>query len=318
MTLLDIALFGQTAVLMGTPLLLAALGEILTEKAGHMNLGVEGMMLAGAAAGFIAGFYTNSPALAFAAAGAAGAAGALIYAVLTVSLRANQIVTGFVLTIFLSGVANFVGSDLGNSTLGDGFTSVGDGGSFFSSIPFFGPVLFEQSRYVHFSLIMAAAVWIYLNKTSPGLSLRMVGENPSSADAAGIPVTFYKYSHILAGGFLCGAGGACLTLVIVKRWQESATAGMGWIAIALVIFAAWGPLKAVFGAYLFGALRGLSFKIQNAPISIGGRSLSVPAQILDLLPYIMTVVALILITLGKKRENQPPRSLGKPYFREER
>jgi simple sugar transport system permease protein len=319
MSLEGAALFFQTSILMGTPLLLAALGEILTEKAGHLNLGVEGMMLAGAVTGFIVGYYTENQALAFAAAGAAGAAGALIFAVLTVTFRANQIVTGFVLTIFLSGVANFAGNDLGNSTLGAGFSGAAEWlPNALSEIPFLGTALFRQSPYVHLSLILALAARLYLNKTRFGLALRMVGENPSAADAAGIPVALYKYVHILAGGFFCGTGGACLTLVIVRRWQESVTAGMGWIAIALVIFAAWDPLRAIFGAYLFGALRGVSFKIQNLPISVGGHSISIPAQILDLLPYIMTIVVLVLITLSKKRENQPPKWLGRPYFREER
>lgn len=320
MAVLDAALFCQTAVLMGTPLLLAAVGEILTEKAGHLNLGVEGMMLVGAFAGFVVGDYTGNPVLAFWASGAAGVAGSLIFAFLTVSLRSNQIVTGFVLTIFLSGVANFLGNGLGNSTLSVDFTAVVRSRPvpLLSDLPFWGIVFFRQSPYVYFSLAAAVAAWIYINKTRFGLSLRMVGESPPAADASGIPVTLYKYVHILAGGFFCGLGGACLTLVIVPRWQESVTAGMGWIAIALVIFATWNPLKAIFGAYLFGALRGVSFKIQNIPISIGGRSLSIPSQILDLLPYVMTILVLILITLGKKKENQPPRWLGKPYFREDR
>jgi simple sugar transport system permease protein len=320
MTTTDAALLFQTAVVAGTPLLLAAIGEILAEKAGHLNLGVEGMMLAGAAFGFITGYYTNSPALAFIAAGTAGAAGALVFAVLTVTFRANQVVTGFVLTIFLSGISNFAGRNLGNSTLSAEFADAIGARAvpMLSKIPFLGPSLFQQSPYVYFSLAASALVWLYINKTRFGLSLRVVGENPSAADTYGIPVTLYKYAHILAGGFFCGAGGACLTLVIVRRWQESVTAGMGWIAIALVIFATWNPLKAIGGAYFFGILRGVAFKVQNVPLSINGHRFSIPAQLLDLLPYVMTILVLVLITLGKKQENQPPRWLGRPYFREER
>ncbi|MPN55609.1 hypothetical protein SDC9_203293 [bioreactor metagenome] len=146
----------------------------------------------------------------------------------------------------------------------------------------------------------------------------MVGENPSAADLAGINVTLYKYVHIIVGGILCGIGGACLTLLIVPRWQESVTAGMGWIAIALVIFSTWDPRKAIFGAYLFGALRGLVFKLQNIPLHIGGVEISIPSQILDLLPYIMTIVVLVITTFGRKKENMAPLWLGRPYFREDR
>jgi simple sugar transport system permease protein len=316
----DAALFFQTAIIMGTPLLFATLGEILTEKAGHLNLGVEGMMLMGASFGFFVGYNTGSPALAVAAAGLAGSLGALIFAILTATFRTNQMVTGFTLTIFLTGIANFLGNSLGNLTLPGEFTAAMGPVSIpgLSGIPFLGVALFQQNAYVYFGLIAAVAAWFYINKTRFGLSLRMVGENPSAAEAAGIRVTLYKYMHILAGGFLCGLGGACLTLVIVPRWQESVTAGMGWIAIALVIFATWNPLKAIFGAYLFGALRCLTFKLQNVPLQIGGWQISIPSQLLDLLPYVMTIVVLVLTTMGRRREMSAPGWLGKPYFREDR
>ncbi|MDR2162686.1 MAG: ABC transporter permease [Clostridiales Family XIII bacterium] len=305
---------------MGTPLLLATVGEILTEKAGHINLGVEGMMMIGAVTGFLVGFATNDPLLAALAAGMSGFLSSQIFAFLTVSLKANQLVAGFVLTIFLTGLANLIGSNYGNATLSSEFTqkigAVAVPG--LSRIPLIGPALFHQSIIVYLGIFIAVSAWVYLNKTRFGLSLKVVGENPSFADDAGIPVAVYQYVHIGIGGFLSGMAGACLTLVIVPRWQETVTAGMGWIAIALVIFATWNPSRAIFGAYLFGALKGLAFKFQGTSIEIGGASLSLPSQILDLFPYIITIAVLIAITLGKRRENQPPRWLGKAYFREER
>jgi simple sugar transport system permease protein len=278
------------------------------------------MMLMGASFGFFTAYNTGSPLLAVLAAGLAGAAGALVFAVLTVTFRTNQMVTGFTLTIFLTGIANFLGNSLGNLTLSPEFIKAVGPRAIpgLAQIPFLGVALFQQNDYVYFGLIAAVAVWFYLYMTRFGLSLRMVGENPSAAEVAGIRVTGYKYIHIILGGFLCGLGGACLTLVIVPRWQESVTAGMGWIAIALVIFATWNPFKAILGAYLFGGLRCLTFKLQNVPLEIGGFQISIPSQILDLLPYVMTIVVLVLTTMGKRRENSAPGWLGKPYFREDR
>ncbi|MDR1778875.1 MAG: ABC transporter permease [Clostridiales Family XIII bacterium] len=316
----DIGLFLQTAIIMGTPMLYATLGEILAERSGSLNLGVEGMMMTGALAGFLVGTTTNSPLLAVLCAGLVGAMGSMIFAVLTVSLKANQLVAGFVLTIFLSGLANLIGSGYGNSTLPKTFTSKISAIHIpgLSEIPLLGPAIFEQSILVYLGILTAVVLWLYMNKTRFGLSLRVVGENPSFADNAGIPVTLYKYVHIGAGGFLAGVGGSCLTLLIVPRWMESITAGMGWISIALVIFALWSPARAVFGAYFFGALRGLVFKLQSAPITISGKAFYIPAQILDLLPYLMTILVLVLITLGKRKENRPPLWLCRPYFREDR
>lgn len=320
MSVSDIALFFQTAIIMGTPLLYATLGEIITEKAGHLNLGVEGMMIMGASFGFFIGYNTGNPLLAVVVAGLAGGLGALIFAILTVTFRANQTVTGFTLTIFCTGLANLLGNSLGNLTLSPEFIESMGPKSIpgLANIPFLGEALFQQSLYIYFGLIAAVVVWVYLNKTRYGLALRVVGENPSAADLAGINVTLYKYVHIIIGGVLCGIGGACLTLLIVPRWQESVTAGMGWIAIALVIFSTWDPRKAIFGAYLFGALRGLTYKLQNVPLQIGGVEISVPSQILDLLPYIMTIVVLVITTFSRKKENAAPSWLGRPYFREDR
>jgi simple sugar transport system permease protein len=316
----DAGLFLQTAFIMGTPLLYATLGEILAEKSGSLNLGIEGMMMIGAFCAFLTGFTTGSPLLAVCAAGAAGLLASMIFAVLTVSLKANQIVAGFVLTIFLTGLANLLGSSYGNSVLPTEFTAklraIAIPG--LSELPVVGPALFNQGLLVYFGIFAALVVSLYLHRTRFGLSLKAVGENPAFADNAGIPVTLYKYVHIGVGGFFSGVGGACLTLTIVPRWQESVTAGMGWIAVALVIFAVWDPLRALFAAYLFGALKGLVFKLQGVPIRLFGLSLVVPSQTLDLLPYVATVLVLVLIMLGKRRENRPPAWLGRAYVREER
>ena len=318
--LLSFELFLQTSVQMGTHILFAILGGILCEKVGNLNLGVEGMMLLGASFGFLIALLTGNPLLAVFVAGVAGALGALIYAVITVTFRGNQVVTGLVLTIFGTGVSGMLGRTLSGNALPETVTD------FFavkaipglSQIPIIGKMFFEQGIYCQAALIAAILIYIYLNKTNVGLNTRMVGENPAAADASGISVTRYKYCNILAGGFFCGVGGAYLSLAFVPRWQDNITSGAGWIAVALVIFSTWNPLKAIISAYLFGALRGVGFKLQNIGIPIGEKSVIIPSQLLDMLPYIATVIVLVVISMRHKKENQPPQSLGNPYFREER
>ena len=308
--MITLMLFLQTSVQMGTHILLAILGGILCEKAGHTNLGIEGMMLLGAVAGFATALATSNPFLAVFAAGLAGAAGALIYAFITVTLRGNQIVTGLVLTIFGSGVSGFCGKSLSGKALSESFQAVFKPAPIplLSKIPFIGEILFNQSIYVYGAIILAVFIFLYLNYTRNGLNLRAVGENPAAADASGIQVSAVKYAHILAGGFLCGLGGAYLSLVFVPRWQENITAGAGWIAVALVIFCTWNPLKAILAAYAFGALRGIGFKFQSI----------MNPQLLDMIPYLATIIVLLFINLQKKKEHHPPAALGTAYFREER
>lgn len=309
----EISLFLQTSVQMGTHILLAIVGGILCEKVGHINLGIEGMMLMGAAVGFSVSCSTSNALLAVLAAGAAGMAGALIYAFITVTLRGNQVVTGLVLTIFGTGVAGFIGKFVSGSTIPAEVSKVFKAYDIplLSDIPIIGKALFGQSIYVQGAIIIAILAFIYMRKTKWGLNMRAVGENPAAADASGVNVTLYKYVHILAGGFLCGLGGAYLSVVFLTTWQDNVTAGAGWIAVALVIFSTWNPLKAIFAAYLFGVLKGLNFKLQ-------GWGITVPSQFLEMLPYAATIVVLIFITLQKKKEHQPPKALGNPYFREER
>ena len=314
------ALFLQTAVQLGTPILFGTLGGILNEKAGHLNLGVEGMMLMGASFGYLMGYHTASPLLAILCAGLAGLFGALIYAFLTVTLKANQIVTGLSLTVFGTGFSGYLGQTISKFKLPEAISTslatvkiplLGD-------IPLLGTAIFTQSIYVHISLLLAILIYFYIRRTSFGLNLRMVGESPAAADASGVNVSVYKYVHILAGGFLCGLGGAFLSLVFVPSWQENITAGAGWIAVALIIFATWNPIRAIFGAYFFGALRAIGFKLQALDLKLFGRDFDIPAQLLDMIPYIATIVVLIIITFRKKRETQAPHWLGLPYFREER
>jgi ABC-type uncharacterized transport system permease subunit len=301
------------AVISGTPLLFATLGELITEKSGNLNLGVEGMMLMGAVMGFSVGLWSGNPIMAVSGAILAGAAGAAIFAFLTVSLRANQVVTGLALTIFGTGFASFMGKNyVGKVTpeaIKSFFTPVEI--PLLSDIPFIGSVLFKHDVFVYFGYVAILVSTIYLFKTRNGMNLRAVGENAAAADASGINVNLYKYVHIIIGGALCGLGGAYLSLVTIPVWQEGVTSGRGWIAVALVIFASWNPTKAMLGAFLFGGLDILGFRLQSQGIQIS-------QYLIDMLPYVATVVVLILSTKNNKKEDRPPQDLGIPYFREER
>lgn len=306
-------IFLAAAIQAGTPLLFATLGEILTEKSGNLNLGVEGLMLIGAVMGFLVGHYTQSPVLAMFAAAAGGAFGSLIFAVLTVTMRANQVVAGLSITILGSGISGFIGQTLVGEVLPATFTQ------FFNpikipvlgDIPVVGKLFFTQNIYVYLGLVVAILMTLYLFKTKLGLNLRVVGENPYAADASGINVDLYKYIHILAGGALCGLGGAYLSLVYVPAWQENVTAGRGWIAVALVIFSSWNPIKAIFGAYLFGGLDIVGFRIQQLGIPIS-------QYLIDMLPYLVTIMVLIYDSTRKTGAAKAPEGLSAPYFREER
>lgn len=308
----DITNFLIATIASGTPLLFATLGEILTEKVGNLNLGVEGMMIMGASFSFVVGMSTGSALLALLAGMAAGGLAALIYAFLTVSLRTNQVVTGLSLTIFGTGLADFVGKTVTGKTL----PTVVTGLYMPVKLPLLGDIpvigaLFNQSILVYFGYIVAIVMWIYLYRTSAGLRARAVGENPGSADAAGISVSRNKYIHICIGGILSGIAGAYLSLYYSPTWQPGITGGMGWIAVALVIFSVWNPMRAILGAYVFGGLKIIGFQFQKMGIDI-------PASIVDMLPYIVTVLVLIFVSIRQSRKNPPPGSLGNAYFREER
>lgn len=301
------------AVIAATPILLGMLGELLTEKVGHLNLGVEGMMLMGAIISFRVGYATNSPVLALVGALVAGAAGAAIYAILTISLKANQVVTGLTLTIFGGGFATFVGKSVSGVPLPTEMRHAFDPIAIpiLSKIPIIGPAFFNQDVIVYLTYAIIIAIAYYLNKTRIGLNARAVGENAGAADASGIDVNKYKYFNVIIGGAICGLGGAYMTLSTIPVWQENVVAGRGWIAVALVIFASWKPGKAALGALLFGLLSILGYRLQAQGIAIS-------QYLVDMIPYIATIVIVILSTRKNRREDQPPGDLGNAYFREDR
>lgn len=312
--------FLVAAILAGTPLLFGTLGEILNEKSGHLNLGVEGMMSLGACAGFMIGYATDNFLFALVAAFVAGALGGLLYAVLTVTFMANQNVTGLTLTIFGIGLANFIGyyyialSESGTLKLPEHITQQMRSVSipFLSSIPVVGELLFSYNPFVYIGIILACILGYYLKHTKTGLSVRAIGENPAAADAAGIKVTRLKYFNICLGGGICGLGGA-YTIMITNGgvWISNPVGGLGWIAVALVIFANWKPLNAILGSFLFGAFRILKYYVSKDFIPI-------PDAFYDMLPFIITAVVLIIASMRNTRENSQPAGCGINYFREER
>jgi len=309
------------AVLYGTPLLFAALGELLAERSGVLNLGVEGMMLVGAVMGFwavqsldAAGGVSLTGALVVAA--LAGAAMALIHAFLVITLRANQIVSGLALTIFAgaAGLSSYLGNDLNlsGSPADHAFSGLDVAG--LEDLPVLGPIVFDQSALVYLSWALVVAIGLYLARTRPGLNVRAVGEAPASADAMGIDVTTYRYTHTLAGGALAGVGGACFSLQITPQWVSGLTGGAGWIAVALVIFAFWRADLCLVGAYLFGAFSALPSTLQAR-----GWLTNIPSEVFSSLPYVMTVLVLVAVSSGAgRRRLGAPAALGIPYVREER
>jgi general nucleoside transport system permease protein len=304
------------AVLYGTPLLYAALGELLAEKSGVLNLGVEGMMLVGAAMGFWAVQHTSSLLGAVLVAAVAGAAMALIHAFLVITLRANQIVSGLALTIFAgaAGLSSYLGNDL---NIADQPAKHSFGGVLphsWRTARIVGPILLNQSALVYGSWVCVGVVALYLNRTRLGLNVRSVGESPAAADAMGINVTAYRYAHTLAGGAFAGVAGACFTLSITPQWVDGITAGAGWIAIALVIFAFWRPVLCLVGAYFFGAFSAIPLTFQARGILKG-----IPPELFQSLPYVMTIIVLVAVSsAGARRRLGAPASLGTPYVREER
>ena len=276
-----------SAVVYGTPLLYAALGELLAERSGVLNLGVEGMMLVGAVMGFWAVQRSGSLLVAILVAAVAGGAMALIHAFLVITLRANQIVSGLALTIFAgaAGLSSYLGNDLNIADQPAKHTFGPILPHSWQTAGFIGPVLFDQSELVYASWVCVAVVAVYLSRTRPGLNLRAVGESPEAADAMGIDVARYRYAHTVAGGAFAGVGGAAFTLAITPQWVDGITAGSGWIAIALVIFAFWRPTLCLVGAYFFGAFSAIPLTFQARGILSG-----VPPELFQSLPYVMTVV----------------------------
>ena len=334
----DFASFLPRAVMQGIPLLYGSTGEILTEKSGNLNLGIPGVMYVGGICGVIGAFFYEQsvPAAEMSALAAIGIpmlcslAGSLlmglIYCLLTVTLRANQNVTGLALTTFGVGVGNFFGGSLNKLAGGVGQVSVAVTSQAFrnyslSLVNFFdgftgklrlGTLLFSYGFLTYVAIILAVAIWFFLSKTRTGLSLRAIGENTATADAAGINVTKYKYLATCIGAGISGLGGTYYVMNYIKgTWENQGTIeALGWLAVALVIFATWKSLRAIWGSYLFGVL----YWAYNY---IPGLSRST-LELFKMLPYVVTIIVLLMVSMRKKKEDQPPAHLGLPYFREER
>lgn len=293
------------------PIGLAGLGELLAERSGVLNLGVEGMMLLGAVTAFLVGDKTGSAMFALVVGSLAGASLALVHAFLSITLRASQIVSGLSLTIFGTGVATFIGKSIEGQPLDPSLPVISWGP--LANIPVLGPVLFDQDIMIYGVALLSVLIWFYLHRTRTGLALRSVGESPATADSMGINVTVMRYFHTVVGGVLAGAAGAYLILQVVPSWsQAGTTSGLGWIALALVVFASWDPVRVLLGAFLFGFSRQLNFYFQ-------GKGVDIPAEFLAMLPYVLAIVVLVLWGSRDLRRNAgAPAALGLPYVRDER
>jgi len=287
-----------------TPILLAAIGELVVEKAGVLNLGVEGMMILGAICGFAVAVETGSPALGFVAAALAGAAFSMIFGVLTQFLLSNQVATGLALTLFGLGLSALIGQgyvglkapDVPRLDL-----------PVLSDLPVLGPILFSHDAMLYLSLLIVLAVWLFLTRTRGGLILRAVGEGHDAAHALGYKVIRIRLAAIAFGGACSGLGGAYLSLLRVPQWTEGMTAGAGWIALAIVVFASWRPFYVLIGAYLFGGIVVLELNLQAAGVNI-------PVDLLAASPYLVTILVLVLMSRSKSRAAlNAPADLGRSF-----
>ena len=294
-----------TIITASTPLLLAATGELVTEKAGVLNLGVEGMMLVGAIAAFATAVSTGSGLLAILVGAFSGVAVAAIFAVLTLTFLANQVATGLALTIFGVGLSALIGSSFVGISL-EPLPQLNV--EFLSTLPILGELLFGHDVLVYLSFIMILLAGYFLSKTRPGLILRAVGESHDSAHALGYSVVTVRYLAVLFGGFMSGLAGSYLSLVYTPLWAENMTAGRGWIALALVVFGTWRAGRIAFGAYLFGAITILQLHVQ-------GWGINIASQFMTMLPYIATVIVLVFISSDKiKIRINAPQSIGKVFY----
>jgi len=287
-----------------TPVLLAATGELVTEKSGVLNLGVEGMMIVGAVAGFATAVATGSPVLGFLGAALAGAAMASLFAFLTQVLLSNQTATGLALTLFGLGLSALAGKGFeGVRPPPSGKVPFGP----LSDLPGIGPILFGHDWVVYLSLLLVVATWAFLKYSRAGLVLRAVGENHDAAHALGYRVVAVRALALAFGGALAGLGGAYLSLVRVPQWTEGMTAGAGWIALAIVVFASWKPERVLIGAYLFGGITALQLQLQAAGYAI-------PVHILSMAPYVITILVLVILS-ATHRHGAPaaPAALGRSF-----
>jgi simple sugar transport system permease protein len=286
------------------PIMLAAIGELVAEKAGVLNLGVEGMMIIGAVCGFVGAVETGSPLAGFVAGAAAGAGLSLIFAGLTQLLLANQVATGLALTLFGLGLSSLIGQGyVGIKPPPTGDVPFGP----LAGIPVLGTILFDHDPLVYVSVLMVAAVWAVLRFTRAGLILRAVGENHDAAHALGYPVQRVRLLAILFGGAMAGLGGATISLIRVPQWTDGITAGAGWIALAIVVFASWKPWRVLVGAYLFGGITVLQLNLQAA----GAR---IPVEYLSMSPYLITILVLVVMSADRGRAAlRAPAALGRNF-----
>ena len=301
---IDPTLLIASLMVASVPIILAAIGELVVERAGVLNLGVEGMMIVGAVCGFIAAVESGSPVVGFVGGALGGAVLSLIFAVLTLVMLANQVATGLALTLFGLGVSSMIGQNyVGIKPPGTGDIAFGP----LEDIPVIGPILFSHDWVVYFSLAMVAVVWWVLRATRAGLVLRAVGESHDAAHALGYKVRRIRVLAILFGGAMAGMGGAYISLVRVPQWTDGITAGAGWIALAIVVFASWRPWRALIGAYLFGGITVLQLNLQAAGAKI-------PVEYLSMSPYLITILVLVIISSGKGRAaTGAPACLGQNF-----
>ncbi len=291
-------------------LYLAALGEVIAERAGVLNLGVEGMMAMGAVSGFLVGLETGNPWLALIAGIIVGALTSGLHALLSVVLGADQVVSGLALTIFGLALAAFIGKDKVGTPPEGTFEPLPVPG--LSEIPWVGEIFFQQPPVVYLTALAGLGAWYVLNRTRVGLGLRAAGESAATADAAGHSVVGLRVGAVMVGGAFAGASGAYLSLSLAPGWTEGMTAGRGWIAVALVIFGAWSPGRAALGALLFGATLALEPRLQTFGVDIS-------PILLSMLPYLLTIAALLLLSIRSRNRPSPaPAAIGIPYRREER
>lgn len=300
----EMALLLAATLHAGTPLALAGLGLLINERAGVLNLGAEGLMLMAAVAGFAVAFHTGSDTVAFIAAAGVGALAAAVFGALVIWLGTNQYATGLALSLFGAGLSAFVGVAYVGKKLED---RVDHPVPFLSDLPFLGLAIFRQHPMVYITVVITAALAWWLFRTRSGLVIRSVGESPESAHALGYRVRWLRLGSVMAGGALCGVAGAYLSVVYAPLWVEGMVAGRGWIALALTVFATWRPTRVLLGAYLFGGVTMLQLHLQGAGVQI-------PSQFMSMLPYIATIVVLVIMSRNPVwiRMNMPA-SLGKPF-----
>jgi simple sugar transport system permease protein len=298
----------------GTGILFASIGEIFAERSGVLNVGIEGMMLMGAVTAYALAFATGNAWLGLGAAVVVGGLMALLFAFVTITLRADQVVSGLALTFLGTGLSAVVGAPLVEVRTAPRLPAFPI--PVLADIPVLGPIFFDHNVIVYIGLVTAPLAWYYIYRTRPGMELRAIGEYPAAADVLGINVIRQRYLYVVFGGMMAGLGGAALSLAITPLWIEEMTAGQGWIALGLVIFSGWDPLRAAFGSYLFGAIRRLPLDAQDLPFFLANPQLG---YFMNMLPYLFVILLMIISARGNlKRRIGAPAALGQPYMREER